>query len=118
MLTDYFRLNLPYGMERKAHGWVAFNREYLPLGVANDIFRKEDKDAVYPVYTGLTDTFIMELTGYDASAVKRDEKGNIEKFWLYSDSTNPMNQRQRDNEFWAVYWQKLQSLSRLQIINI
>lgn len=32
-LTDFFRINLPYGIVRDSKGrWSAFNREYLPLG--------------------------------------------------------------------------------------
>jgi hypothetical protein len=32
-LTDFFRKNLPYGIARNENGeWMAFNREYLPLG--------------------------------------------------------------------------------------
>jgi hypothetical protein len=33
MLTDFFRINLPYGMQKNEKGeWMFFNREYVPLG--------------------------------------------------------------------------------------
>jgi len=36
-LTDFFRINLPYGIHRnKNNEWSAFNREYLPLGWNNN----------------------------------------------------------------------------------
>ncbi len=32
-LSDFFRINLPYGMMRNESGeWFVFNREYAPLG--------------------------------------------------------------------------------------
>ena len=33
MLSDFFRINFPYGLMRNENGeWTAFNRDYLPLG--------------------------------------------------------------------------------------
>jgi hypothetical protein len=32
-LTDFFRINLPYGLKRNDNDeWFCFNREYVPLG--------------------------------------------------------------------------------------
>jgi hypothetical protein len=36
-LTDFFRINLPYGIQKNDVGeWSAFNREYKPLGWNTD----------------------------------------------------------------------------------
>ncbi len=41
MLSDFFRINLPYGISRTDDNeWFAFNREYLPLGW-NDSDKKD-----------------------------------------------------------------------------
>lgn len=32
-LSDFFRINLPYGIKRNSKNeWFAFNREYVPIG--------------------------------------------------------------------------------------
>jgi len=54
MLSDFFRINLPYGIAKNENGeWMAFNREYLPLGY-NDTNLKGLPGESYtelPVYT-------------------------------------------------------------------
>lgn len=121
MLSDFFRLNLPYGMQRDAnsHKWVAFNREYKPLGATGEEEPPENNGLrAYRLYPALTDSFIMELTGYDINMVERDQKGNICKFRLYDDRTNPMNRKEHENSFWNTYWGKLQKLSQLSIFGV
>ena len=127
MLSDICRINLPYGLERNDGGkGMAFNREDKPLG-----FNTTDKAAdarsmkgnspelpVFSLYIGLTNRFIQEITGYDESAVNRDEQGNIRRFWLYNDSTNPMNQQKKENEYWDIYWQKLKGIARLDAVHL
>ncbi|MDR2970072.1 MAG: hypothetical protein LBV32_10795 [Tannerellaceae bacterium] len=102
------------------NSWMAFNRENQPIGFNTDVrIETESKDSALPVYAsffGLSNEVIMELTDYDESVIKRDERGNICQFWLYSDATNPMNQRSRENKFWKLYWDKLEILSELTII--
>ncbi len=69
MLSDFFRINLPYGLERNANGeWMAFNREYLPLGfntkdLRSDFFpEKEVEDSPYYTrYKGLTERVLLSL---------------------------------------------------------
>jgi hypothetical protein len=122
MLSDYFRIALPYGMVRgENREWAAFNREYKPVGFNTDetIYTLPENGRGLPVYTfypALTDSVIMEITGYDESAVKRDEHGNICQFWLYGDATNPMNQREMENPHWKAYWEKLEILARLTLV--
>ncbi len=120
MLSDFFRINLPYGMVRdKNNSWMAFNREYKPIGYNTD----EPVDSsspecvhLYTFFPGLHNQSIMDLVGYDESHVKRDEHGNICQFWLYSDTTNPMNQPDKENEYWQDYWKKLESLAKLRVM--
>ncbi len=115
MLSDFFRINLPYGLKRNEQGgWMAFNREYMPLGFRT----KENENGGLPVhayYKGLTDKLILEIVGNDKIGINFDEQGKINRFWLYSDSTNPMNQSSKDNKYWAIYWDKLEKLARLNI---
>lgn len=87
-LTDFFRINMPYGLRRNEKGeWFTFNREYKPLGFkTNDRVRYED----YPIfvkYKGLTDGKIKKLAIPESLA--HDEKGNVYLFCLYDDATNP-----------------------------
>lgn len=120
MLSDFFRINLPYGLMRNKGGhWMAFNREYKPIGFniqskINSTPDNEATPAMYSFYPLLSDTFILELIDYDENSVKRDNLGNIERFWLYNDQTNPMNQREKDNGYWKVYWNRLESLAKLR----
>lgn len=119
MLSDYFRITLPYGMRRNEDGeWMPFNRENAPIGfIRNERLPDLSELPVYCRYFGLNDQFIMELTGYVESEVERDGKGNICRFWLYNDTTNPMNQPSRENEYWGVYWKKLEALSKLKALS-
>ena len=115
MLSDFFRINLPYGMIKNDNGeWMAFNREYKSLG-----FNTTDCDVnelpVYICYKGLTDRLIMNFVGHDKSAVKIDENGNVKSFWLYNDSTNPMNQGDKNNKYRDIYRNKLKRLATLNI---
>jgi hypothetical protein len=124
MLSDFFRINLPYGLARNENGeWMAFNREYKPLGFnttetsidARTLKGNSRELPLFSLFFGLTNRFIQEITEYDESAVNRDEQGNIHCFWLYNDSTNPMNRPDKDNEYWSIYWKKLEKIARLNV---
>ncbi|MDR1501199.1 MAG: hypothetical protein LBT43_01920 [Prevotella sp.] len=124
MLSDFFRINLPYGLARNEKGeWMAFNREYKPLGFnttetsvdARTLKENSKELPLFSLFFGLTNRFIQEITEYDESAVNRDEQGNIHRFWLYNDSTNPMNQLDKDTEYWVIYWKKLEKIARLNV---
>lgn len=115
MLSDFFRINLPYGLMKNEQGeWMAFNREYQPLG-----FRTKDHTATgLPVcagYKGLTDRLIRDIIGNVKGSYNVDEQGQITRFWLYNDSTNPMNQGRKNNPYWDIYWKKLERLARLYV---
>jgi len=45
MLTNFLRINMPYGLIRnESNEWMAFNREYMPLGFNNE--RSELKESL------------------------------------------------------------------------
>lgn len=118
-LTDFFRINLPYGVSKNIEGkWVAFNREYLPIGFTNNKNGK-DLDSSYlnlPLgveYKGLTETFISKLVN-DPKYIKKNESGEIERFFLYDDTTNPFSSK-RSKVLLDIYFNKLESLSSLVI---
>lgn len=119
MLSDFFRINLPYGLVGNKEGyWMVFNRESKPIGFniqseINFSTENETTPAMFSFYPLLSDSLILELIDYDESSVKRDNLGNIKKFWLYNDQTNPMNQREKENEYWKTYWNRLESLAKL-----
>lgn len=120
MLSDFFRINLPYGIAKNSIGeWMAFNREYLPLGY-KDMDLKRDPGTSYsdlPIYTkfnGITDKLLFELA-QDESSIQRDENGAIIKVFLYNDGTNPRNQSRDEKELWDTYFEKLKKLSKLKV---
>jgi hypothetical protein len=123
MLSDFFRINLPYGIARNKKGeWMAFNREYMPLGFNStehkSNFFPENEITNLPVYTkykGITEKILLSVATRDGDGIRRDEKGEIYSVWLYNDATNPMNQSSKINPYWKEYWNKLQILSKLQV---
>lgn len=122
MLSDFFRINLPYGFAKNANGeWMAFNREYRPIGY-NESSEKGLPGQSYldlPVYTKyqrVTEKLLLELVDDDDSgAIQRNDKGEIEKVFLYNDGTNPVNQSSDKPKLWENYFKKLQKLSKLKI---
>lgn len=124
MLSDFFRINLPYGLARNKKGeWMAFNREYMPLGYNNSgprtlFFPKQEIPdlPVYTKYTRVTEKILLSVAARNGEAVKRDENGKIYAVWLYHDEgRNLLNQTGKTNPFWDEYWKKLQILSKLKV---
>lgn len=120
MLSDFFRINLPYGIARNENGeWMAFNREYMPLGY-NDLKFKAVPGENYlglPIYTKykrITEKFLIELAPND-HAVERDENGQIIRIFLYNDGTNPINHSTDKPGLWDAYFDKIKKLSRLKV---
>ena len=123
MLSDFFRINLPYGISRNDQDeWMAFNREYMPLGFSTTNYPKEhNADNPFPnlpvhvKYKGLTEKVLTELATKADGAIKRDEDGKISKIWLYDDGTNPVNQSRDNKQLWDSYFDKLKVLAKLKI---
>jgi len=115
MLSDFFRINLPYCIERvEGNKWRCLNREYQPLGVNVTHYDADYSDLpVNTSYERLTDTFLEKLAD-GPERIQRDEQGNIVKFFLYGDGTNPMNQAKESKKLWDAYFDKLKKLSRLK----
>lgn len=108
-LTDFFRINLPYGMRKNEKGeWFAFNREYKPLGF-NTIDRVKYEDyPVYVKYRGLTEAKIKKLAAPES--IFRDDRGDVYLFCLYNDATNPVD----SPKYWNAYFEKIKQLAKLK----
>lgn len=115
-LTDFFRINLPYGMKKNSNNeWFAFNREYMPLGwnsVEEQVsIRKDDCYAEMPVYSkykGLTDAKIMKIINEDF--IYRDDENNIVRIHFYNDATNP----KINTKYWNEYFRILKEFSKFK----
>ena len=115
MLSDFFRINLPYGLKINSNGeWFVFNREYVPLGwnttegdksIFND--RTFSKYPVYTKYKGLTENAIMKIIK-DDNAIQRDESGKIVAVFFYNDGTNP----QSNPKHWDDYFKIIKAFSK------
>lgn len=117
-LTDFFRVNLPYGMRKNSKGeWFTFNREYVPLGWnstrdSRNIFL-DNPYPNYPVfskYKGLTDSVIMKIVK-DSNAIVKNDLGEIESVFFYNDRTNP----QSHPAFWNNYFEIIIAFSKFEI---
>lgn len=105
-LSDFLRINLPYGMKKNEAGeWLVFNREYLPLGwnsnERSEDISQNDAFAKFPIYTkfeGLTDNYISELIGKEKS-LKRDSNGKINMVFFYDGGSNPYNEGKSERYF-------------------
>lgn len=122
---DFFRINMPYGISKNENGeWMAFNREYLPLGYScqpNEGYYHvlEPKHIGLPVYRkfyGLTDSFLLKLAATEKS-IRRGEDGKICVVWFYNDATNPTHVHEGESQKakYEQYWNKLQLLAEKSI---
>lgn len=108
-LSNFFKINLPYGIEKDDNGnWMAFNREYMPLGNNDKLCQTE---RIYTNYGNLTDKFLMDLAD-DPTSVKFNDNNEIIKVWFYDDGTNPGNFKEDKPELWNKYFDKLKKLSK------
>lgn len=115
-LTDFFRINLPYGMTKNSKNeWFAFNREYMPLGwnsIENQISIRKDncygENPVYTNYKGLTDVKISKIIKEEF--IHRDENNNIIRIYFYDDKTNPKS----NTEYWSDYFKIIKEFSKLE----
>lgn len=114
-LTDFFRINLPYGLKKNSKGeWFTFNREYVPLGWNSTAGAKSifDENAYpdYPVYTkykGLTENAILKIIT-DPDRIQRNKAGEIDSVFFYNDRTNP----QSSPEYWKDYFEIIKAFSK------
>jgi hypothetical protein len=117
MLSDFFTINLPYGMAKNNNGkWFFFNREYVPLGWNSSINKHKYHEMNLPIYTdykGLAETELLKLASGVENAIVRDENGKIEKVFFYNDKINPQN----DAKYWPQYFEKIKLLSKYNIAN-
>jgi hypothetical protein len=114
MLSDFFRINLPYCFEKvEGDKWRCLNREYLPLGFNNrdDFYTKFPDLPISTSYSKLTEKFLLSIV--DESFVQRNSEGHIEKIFLYNDGSSPMNSK--DKSAWNDYFDKLKKLSKLEV---
>ena len=109
MLSDFFRINLPYGLKINSNGeWFIFNREYVPLGFNStdgheSIFddKSFSKFPVYTKYKGLTENAIIKIIK-NPDAIQRDEEGKIVRVFFYNDKTNPQSSPQYWNDYFDI----------------
>ena len=119
MLSDFFRINLPYGIAKNEDGqWMAFNREYMPLGYNNEKHKGSPGQSylglpIYTKYKRVSEKLLLEIA-HDESGIQRDEEGNIATVFLYNDGNNPMNQSREKEELWNDYFTKLKKLAKLK----
>ncbi len=117
-LTDFFRINLPYGIKKNQEGeWFAFNREYLPIGwnsesrqqsiYANDAYNDVP---IYTKYARVTEKQLLQIAHGDGG-VKRTDGGDINMVFLYNDRSNPVI----SPEFWDEYFKRIKLLSKLSV---
>lgn len=111
-MGDFFRINMPYGMCKNEKGqWYAFNRAYQPIGWnKHEIETKHQEYPIHTCYKGLTGEFIKSI----AETTSVGDGGEIVKFWLYGDRTNPLNTKNKKD--FDRYFDKLKKLSKLMEI--
>lgn len=106
--SNFFYINLPYGLQRKADGsWFAFNRLGLPLGCSDSSLKEplgEDAYNSYPIASryNLTDGELRALA--DNSGTEYDQLGMISRIYLYS---RPFS---KGDDRLPLYYEKLTKL--------
>ncbi len=116
-LSDFLRINLPYGMRKNESGkWFTFNREYHILGFNQVDYVSEmstlepfDKLPVYSDFKGLTDEKILKLINENCK-VEYNENGSIKIVFFYFDGAVPNTSL----KLWNEYQNVLYKLSKFQ----
>lgn len=119
-LTDFFRINLPYGMKKNTNNeWFVFNREYMPLGWNSkdkqESIHKEMPYAQFPVYTRyqrLTERAILKIIA-DKNNIQRNDENEIVRIFFYNDKTNPKS----NPKYWGDYFDIIKSFSKFKKAN-
>lgn len=114
-LTDFFRINLPYGIQRNKDGyWSVFNREYKPLGYNESASLVDFTQLpVNTKYKGLTSKQITKHIK-NRDHIHLDDSGEVWRFFLYEDKTNP----QSSPAYWDEYFTKIKFLSKFEVDEI
>ncbi|MEO1010028.1 MAG: hypothetical protein AAFX53_01905 [Bacteroidota bacterium] len=111
-LSNFFKINLPYGIKRNEQGyWAAFNREYKSLGENDSTKYVPEENFVYTNYGKLSDKLLMQLAD-GPSSIQMDENNVITKVFFYDDATNPSNHKEYQTNLWDKYFEKLRLLSK------
>ena len=119
-MSSFFRINFPYGIAKNEKGeWMAFNREYLPLGFTNEKIKglpgsDYHEYPIYSSYKNLNAKFLNRLIDNE-KLVSRNQKGEIVTVFLYSDHTNPSAEGGKRADLWDLYFEKIKILSKLYI---
>ena len=119
MLNNFFRINMPYGIAKNDNDeWMAFNREYMPLGYNDYNFKGHVGDGYleFPIYTKykrLTENVLTQIS-HGPTGIHRNENGEIIKVFFYDDVTNPVNQATDNKELWDAYFDKIKKLAKLE----
>lgn len=119
MLNNFFKINLPYGiMKNDKDEWIAFNREYQPLGINKSDFNSLNTDLLskiplYTKYKGLTESKLISLA-YGENGIYRNEKGEIWRIYFYNDLLNPTVKNAK-KELWDNYFEKIKNIASLEV---
>lgn len=110
-MTDFFRINMPYGMVKNNKGESCFfNREYTYLG-SKERGKIQEDPPFFCQYIGITNDFLESLA--EENSIERDEKGRITRIWFYNDATTPARVK-IDDELWNTYINKIKKLCELK----
>jgi hypothetical protein len=120
MINNFFRLNMPYGIARNENGeWIAFNREYNPLGVSVDtsIAESQNQGLWHKYKRTLSRQTLLSLAWHPVHGVRYDKDDNICQVWFYNDKTNPVNHpgARPHAKYWEAYMQKLYILAKWKL---
>lgn len=114
-----FRINYPYGLALKEEGnWIAFNREYMPLGYRDSelgVSVNYINAPIPPDYQNIPEKVLVELAGSDT--IDRDSTGMITQVFLYNDVTNPTNTPigKAQDKLYSLYDAKYQLLMKYEV---
>lgn len=109
---------MPYGIARNDQGeWMAFNREYLPIGF-NDVTLKGMPGhdymeySIYAKYKKISDAVLTKLTSLsEGCSIQKNELNEIVRIYFYNDNTNPTNNSTNSANCWEMYFSIIRAIS-------